>query len=237
MYLHTRLPRRFGFACVMFLLAVVLVSPAHAGKGDNTGWGKGGKKQNTTGDGLLTSNGLPTISGSPAGTVLAGSTYSFQPSASDPDGDSLTFSVANKPAWANFNTSTGRLSGTPGSSQVGSYSGITVAVSDGQDTVSLPAFTISVDSAPATGSASLSWVAPTTREDGNPLSLSEIAGFRIYHGTTSSDLSLLHDVSDGSATSYTVTGLEPTTHYFAVTDYDYQGNESGYSSILSKTIQ
>ena len=123
------------------------------------------------------------------------------------------------------------------SGQVGTYTGIIITVSDGQDTASLPAFTITVDSASTTGSASLSWVAPAAREDGTPLSLSEIAGFRIYHGTTSGDLTLLHDVSDGSVTTYTVTGLEPTTHYFAVTGYDYEGRESGYSSILSKSMQ
>ena len=181
-------------------------------------------------------NTVPVISGTPGTSVIAGSAYSFQPTASDADGNTLTFSVANKPAWASFNTSTGRLSGTPSSGQVGTYSGITLAVSDGEDTASLPAFTITVASAPATGSASLSWVAPTTKTDGSPLSLSEIAGFRIYHGTTSDNLTRLRDLSDGSATSYTVTGLESATHYFAVTDYDYNGNESGYSSIASKMI-
>jgi len=231
MWSYKRLPQWLNFACVTFFL-IALVSPAHAGTGAHTGWGKGGiKRQNTT------ANGVPTISGSPAGTVVAGSTYSFLPSASDPDGDTLTFSVANKPAWASFNTSTGRLSGTPGSGQVGSYSGITIAVSDGQDTASLPAFTIAVDSASATGSASLSWVAPTTRSDGSPISLSEIAGFRIYHGTTSGDLTLLRDLGDNSATSYTVTDLEPATHYFAATSYDYDGNESSYSDVISKTVQ
>jgi len=181
-------------------------------------------------------NTVPVISGTPGTSVVAGSTYSFQPAASDADGDTLSFNIANKPSWASFNTSTGRLNGTPTSGQVGTYSGITVTVSDGQDTASLPAFTITVASAPATGSASLSWVAPTTKTDGSPLSLSEIAGFRIYHGTTSNNLTLLHDLSDGSATSYTVTGLESATHYFAVTGYDYNANESAYSSIASKMI-
>ena len=182
-------------------------------------------------------NRAPTISGSPAGTVTAGSAYSFQPTASDADGDSLTFSIANKPAWASFNTTTGRLSGTPSSGQVGTYAGITITASDGQDSATLPAFSISVEAnIPATGSASLSWVAPTSKADGSPLSLSEIAGYRIYHGTTSSNLMLLHDLSDGSATNYTVNALEPATHYFAVTTYDYYGNESGYSEIGNKTI-
>jgi hypothetical protein len=87
-----------------------------------------------------------------------------------------------------------------------------------------------------TGSAVLSWVAPTTRTDGSPLSPGEVAGFRIYHGTDSGNLTLLHDLSDGSATSYTVTGLQPATHYFVVTDYDYNANESAFSAEVSKTL-
>ena len=38
-------------------------------------------------------NSAPVISGTPAGTVVAGSAYEFQPTVSDADGDTLTFSV------------------------------------------------------------------------------------------------------------------------------------------------
>ena len=82
----------------------------------------------------------------------------------------------------------------------------------------------------------LSWVAPVTKTDGTPLSLSEIAGFRIYSGVASDNLSLMADVNDGSATTYTVTGLSSGAHYFAATTYDYSNNESAYSSIASRTI-
>lgn len=44
----------------------------------------------------------PTISGSPATRVNAGSSYSFTPIASDPDDDPLTFSITNKPSWASL---------------------------------------------------------------------------------------------------------------------------------------
>src|SRR5262245_28788244 len=58
-------------------------------------------------------NTPPTISGMPAPSVTSGQTYSFQPSASDANGDALTFSISNRPAWASFSTSTGLLAGTP----------------------------------------------------------------------------------------------------------------------------
>ena len=64
-------------------------------------------------------NHAPTISGSPATTVTAGTQYAFQPTAADVDKNTLGFTVQNKPAWANFNTATGALTGTPTSANVG----------------------------------------------------------------------------------------------------------------------
>ncbi len=87
-------------------------------------------------------NNAPSISGTPTTTLTAASAYTFTPSASDSDGDSLTFSITAKPDWADFDTSTGKLSGTPNSAS--EHSGITISVSDGTDTVSLEAFTVTV---------------------------------------------------------------------------------------------
>jgi hypothetical protein len=64
-------------------------------------------------------NSAPVITGTPATAVTAGSAYSFIPAASDGDGDTLTFSIVNKPSWASFSTSTGELSGTPVVSDAG----------------------------------------------------------------------------------------------------------------------
>ncbi|NIS31701.1 MAG: hypothetical protein GWO04_17900, partial [Actinobacteria bacterium] len=68
--------------------------------------------------------------------------------ASDADGDSLSFSIAGRPAWASFSSATGALTGTPVSADVGTYADIRISVSDGQATAALPAFTIEVASAP-----------------------------------------------------------------------------------------
>ena len=92
-------------------------------------------------------NRQPQISGSPAAQVMAGSAYSFTPGASDPDGDSLRFSIQNRPSWAGFSTSTGRLSGTPSTSDVGSYADIRISVTDGRDSAALPVFSIDVEMA------------------------------------------------------------------------------------------
>src|SRR2546427_3427794 len=90
----------------------------------------------------------PTISGSPATSVVAGQSYSFTPTATDPSGGTLTFSITNQPSWAAFSTATGQLSGTPAAANVGTYSNIVISVSDGTSSAVLPAFAIAV-TAPA----------------------------------------------------------------------------------------
>jgi len=101
----------------------------------------------TTGSGTTVpvTNSSPVISGTPVTAVVSGSPYSFQPTATDADGDTLSFSISGKPAWASFSSTTGRLSGTPATSS--SYSNIVISVSDGQASASLPAFSIQVQAA------------------------------------------------------------------------------------------
>ncbi|MFZ1906498.1 MAG: fibronectin type III domain-containing protein [Steroidobacteraceae bacterium] len=83
-----------------------------------------------------------TISGTPSPSVLAGSSYSFQPGVQG--SSSVSFSVHNMPAWATFSTATGRLSGTPSSAAEGTYSGIVITASAGTSTASLASFSIKV---------------------------------------------------------------------------------------------
>lgn len=109
------------------------------------GCGGGGSGTDSPGPGVTPiSNQAPTISGSPASSVTAGASYSFTPQASDADGDALTFSIANQPAWATFDSSTGQLAGTPESTDVGINSNIAITVSDGTASSSLSAFNITV---------------------------------------------------------------------------------------------
>jgi hypothetical protein len=89
-------------------------------------------------------NLAPVISGSPPGTAVAGKGYSFKPTASDPNGDALRYSVRGLPRWASFDRLTGRLHGYPGSRDVGTSDSITITVSDGRLAASLRAFKITV---------------------------------------------------------------------------------------------
>lgn len=175
----------------------------------------------------------PTISGTPSASVLAGQAYSFQPSAADPNSDALTFSISSKPAWATFSTSTGRLSGTPGAANVGSYTGIVIRVSDGTATVALAAFTITVTQV-TNGTATMSWIPPTQNSDGSPLT--DLAGYRIYYGTSASNLDQVVELRNPGLTSYMVENLSPATWYFTMRSISTDGTESEPSGIASKTI-
>lgn len=93
-------------------------------------------------------NDAPTISGTPSTSVTAGQNYTFTPSANDPESDTITFSITNKPSWAAFDTNTGALTGTPAASDVGTTNGIVIRAEDtstaGND---LAAFNLTVNSA------------------------------------------------------------------------------------------
>jgi len=179
-------------------------------------------------------NNPPLIFGAQDTTVLVGAFWSFTPGAMDPDGDSLSFSVTGAPAWLSFNSATGQLSGTPGVNHVGSYPNIRIAVSDGKDTTYLAAFTLTVTAPQAvTGSATVSWTAPTKQSDGSPLA--SLLGFRIYYGRDPANLEQIINVSTG-ITRYVVENLEQGTWYFAVSAFDDQAVEGRRTATISKTI-
>jgi hypothetical protein len=178
-------------------------------------------------------NQPPTISGTPAQAVTAGAAYLFRPQASDPDGQSLTFSITNRPAWASFNAASGELSGTPGAVNVGQTSNIVISVTDGQVSATLPAFSITVADV-QTGSATLRWTPPTLNEDGSPLT--DLRGYRVYYGTSSTNLDTVLDLPNPGLASAVIENLSPATWYFAVKAYNTANAESGFSNIASKTI-
>jgi hypothetical protein len=178
-------------------------------------------------------NRAPTISGTPSANVNVGSSYSFTPSAADADGNALTFSIQNRPTWASFNTSTGRLSGTPNAANAGAFSNIIIAVSDGTASVSLAAFSITVRQS-ANGSATLSWQPPTQNEDGT--ALTNLSGYRISYGSSPTNLTQHVELANPGLSSYVVTGLGSGTWHFALRAYTSSGAESGLSNSASKTI-
>jgi hypothetical protein len=82
----------------------------------------------------------------------------------------------------------------------------------------------------------LSWVAPVEREDGTPISMSEIAGYRVYYGTTAGDYPNMLEITGSGTMNTTISGLISDTYYIVVTTYDVDGRESVHSSMISASI-
>jgi hypothetical protein len=180
------------------------------------------------------SNRAPTISGSPATSSNVDTAYTFQPSASDPDGNLLTFRIDNRPAWLTFNTATGQLSGTPTAADVGTFSNILISVTDGTASASLTAFSIAVVQS-SNGTAVVHWTAPMTNADGSALTPS-LSGYRVVYGRSSSSLDQTSNVENPGLTTYTVTNLSSGQWYFAVYAVNSAGGVSEISNLATKII-
>jgi len=94
----------------------------------------------TTAGGLVfkTTLAIPAINGTPPSAVAVGSPYLYVPTAID----ATSFRIDNLPSWAAFDTTTGTLSGTPASADVGTSSNIVITAVNSFGTASLPAFSI-----------------------------------------------------------------------------------------------
>ncbi|HEY4646976.1 MAG TPA: putative Ig domain-containing protein [Steroidobacteraceae bacterium] len=175
----------------------------------------------------------PEISGTPLTEVTLGRSYRFTPSATDADGDTLTFEITNKPAWAAFDSTLGKLSGKPTAADVGIYEDILIAVSDGETSAQLAPFSIAVNEF-SNGSATLSWEPPTVHEDGSPLTT--LAGYRVLYGTSMDELTESDELANAGLMRHTIDNLSAATWYFAVVAYTAGGLESRHSSIVRTTI-
>lgn len=82
----------------------------------------------------------------------------------------------------------------------------------------------------------LSWIAPVEREDGTPISMAEIAGYRVYYGTSQGDYPNEVDIADSSTMQVALSNLVSGTYYIVVTSYDVDGLESGFSQVLTTSI-
>lgn len=91
-----------------------------------------------------TTPGLALSGSPPPGNISVGEAFSFTPQVNNVGIASLTFSIANKPVWASFDTRTGTLTGTPTVGDIGMTSGILITVSDGVLTVAMPTFDLTV---------------------------------------------------------------------------------------------
>ncbi|HUO66542.1 MAG TPA: putative Ig domain-containing protein, partial [Gammaproteobacteria bacterium] len=222
-----------GAASVCLLISVSAFALAACGGGGGSGSSGTPASSGTTSPDKSGLDLPPTISGTPLNAIVYGRTYTFVPTAADPQGDAISFDIANKPDWASFDSGTGMLEGTPEAADVGNYPNITISATDGLYAVALRSFAISVVSS-AAGSIVLSWDPPTQRDDGTPLT--NLAGYRLHWGTALGHYPNLASIPNPGVATYVVDQLPSGTYYLVATAYDSTGMESGYSNVATETI-
>lgn len=87
---------------------------------------------------------------------------------------------------------------------------------------------------PTTGTATLTWSAPTQYTNGSPIT--GLAGYKIYYGSSPTALTSVIAINSPASNSYEFSTLAAGTWYFAITAYDDQAMESTRSNVVSKTI-
>jgi hypothetical protein len=84
------------------------------------------------------------------------------------------------------------------------------------------------------GTALISWMPPTQNTDGS--ALTDLAGYKIYYGTSSSNYTKIETISNPGLSSFLVDNLGVADWFFVMTVYNSSGIESSYSAEVSTTI-
>jgi hypothetical protein len=224
------------------LVAAVVMSSSLAACGGSSGSSASASQAASTNASFPINRAAPTtetaagmqINGSPVTSATVGQAYSFQPTVASAAGTALKFSITNTPAWAKFDPTSGKLTGTPSASQVGTYKGITISVLAGTTTAALPAFSIVVTESNSQSNVTLSWQAPTENADGS--ALVDLKGYKVHYGAASNTYSDTIQVANPGLTTYVVQNLNAGKYYFAVTAYNSTGQESSLSPEVSTQV-
>src|ERR1700747_3214833 len=84
---------------------------------------------------------------------------------------------------------------------------------------------------PLSGTATLSWNPVKTDSSGK--TLTNVAGYKIYYGTSANAMHIVVVLKNPSQTTYVVKDLHPGTWYFAVSAYTTSGTEGSFSNVAS----
>ncbi len=86
----------------------------------------------------------------------------------------------------------------------------------------------------ATGSATLTWAAPTANSDGS--TLSDLSGFKVIYGRSAGTLDQTVSLTNPTLSTYVLSNLSPGTWYFALVAVNSKGVESTPTNVISTTI-
>jgi len=187
---------------------------------------------------VSSSNRPPTISGTPITLITPNEFYEFIPTANDPDGDLVSFTVSKLPSWATFDAVTGAITGIPTTDDVGIHGPISIIASDGDAEAWLEFFEIAV--AVRSGlNLLIGWQPPALNENGSELV--DLSGYRIrvWDGTTFPHefQSLQVDVQDPAAATYSLDLPWQGVWRIAMTAYNTSGTESRLSEIIPVIVE
>ena len=145
----------------------------------------------------------------------------------DRGGSGIASGTANWAATSTADWQSGNIS-----LQLGSNT-IIVSATDADGKLSTDKLIVNRQSTSA-GSATLSWIPPTQRTDGTPLT--NLAGYRIYYGRLSETYDYQIEVDNPGVVTYVVEGLVPGDWHFVAAAYDSAGLESDYSNEVTRNI-
>ena len=129
-------------------------------------------------------NSSPVIESEPITTAKEGVVYTYDVEATDPNGDTLTYSLTTSPTGMTINSTNGVISWTPTEGQVGENE-VAVEVSDGNKSTT-QSFTITVDETLLTSIV----VLPATMEiaEGNSKTITSVTAH--YDNDTTANIAL-----------------------------------------------
>ncbi|MFA5794765.1 MAG: putative Ig domain-containing protein, partial [Candidatus Brocadiia bacterium] len=171
-------------------------------------------------------------------TIAEGATLTFTVSATDPDGDTITYMGINLPAGATFNTTTNVFTWVPNYNQAATYAGIRFRATDSTYLYTEETITITVTdvAAPNAPSNLISAVASTTQinlswQDNS----SDESGFKIEQKIGSGSYTQIASLA-ADVVSYNNTGLvDGTIYYYRVRSYTAAGNSAYTNEVSAST--
>lgn len=186
---------------------------------------------------MVSTSSDPPASPAPLLTLSTSSLSVTATQGADPANQSLTvtsngsWTASDNVSWLSLSTTFGSNNGTitvsikTANMAIGNHAGTITVIGGGITRTASVMLSLNTS---ATPSVTLTWNANTE---------SDLAGYKVYRATTSGSYGEPIATLQGNITSYVVTGLQSgTTYVFVVTAYDTAGNESPYSSEVSRSI-
>ena len=148
--------------------------------------------------------------------------------------DNATWLIVSPTTGSITNSAQISVSVNPAGLAAGTYAATVTVTATKGGSISVPV-TFTVTSGSTTGLKSTSSSVGTVTLTWDPSTVTNLAGYKIYIGTASGGYG--SPITVGNVTSYTISNLGiGSTYYFAVTDYNTSGVESGFSNEVSKSI-